>query len=271
MLLEDEEYYSKPQKKQDARENIKSFWFNLFKEQQGTVYGNLTDRRKQVMMLLYQELSTFDGKVRRDMKTTFNTDRSRYWREYSKLYGKRKAKKKPLQVKILEKEVNNLIDRKKNNQDIIKEQERKKEALGKQNKDMEEKQHTIRQEQISYIAQQGFLQSFADKNFYSSSTTAILNIQATISNYFTNASKTNFKDCDKKFMVDLLEKYAQLLGAIGIDKLMQLQPQALTLFLQQNNENNINNNIVSKAMEVKDAFLKKYEKKIDDTFNLDDK
>ena len=238
MFIENEKYYTKPTTKKEARHNIKSFWFNLFEEQKGTVYDNLTDRTKTIMQLLYQELSIFDNRIRKDMKKTFNTDRSRYWKEYVVEYPDKKIKKQTLKIRKTRQELRAINERIQDKEQIQQEKEQQIAAQEKQIQEQNEELTTIKKEQISYIAQQGFLQEFSNTKFYKKNTTAILNMQAIINNYIKKAFDANFENYDKKFILGLMEKHNQLLMAFGIDKLMQLQPQAMiTLYQQINNDN----------------------------------
>lgn len=246
MLLNEEiKNYTKPTTKKEARKNIQSFWFNLFDTQQGTIFENLTEKTQITMKLLYQELSVFDRRIRADIKTTFNTDRSRYWKEYIAEYPDRKTNKTTLKVRKTRQELRTITEQIQDKEQIQKEKERQIVAQDKQITGQNKILTDIKQEQIGYIAQQGFLQEFEKTDFYKRNTSAILNQQAIINNYIKKAFDANLENYDKKFIISLMEKHNQLLMAFGIDKLMQLQPQVIISLCKQTNnttEHTINNN-----------------------------
>lgn len=240
MLLNEEiKNYTKPTTKKEARKNIQSFWFNLFDTQQGTIFENLTERTQIVMKLLYQELSAFDKRIRQDIKITFNTDRSRYWKEYITAFPDKKKNKKPaLKIRKQKQELKNINEQIEDRTFIQQQQNRQIQTQSNQIKQQGDELKEIKKEQISYLAQKGFLQEFEKTDFYKRNTSSILNQQAIIYNYIKKAFDANLENYDKKFIISLLEKQNQLLMAFGIDKLMQLQPQAMiTLYQQINNDN----------------------------------
>lgn len=149
MLLDEEiKNYTKPTTKKEARKNIQSFWFNLFDTQQGTIFENLTERTQIVMKLLYQELSAFDKRIRQDIKITFNTDRSRYWKEYITAFPDKKKNKKPaLKIRKQKQELKNINEQIEDRTFIQQQQNQQLQAQANQIKQQGDKLEEIKQEQ----------------------------------------------------------------------------------------------------------------------------
>lgn len=149
MLLDEEiKNYTKPTTKKEARKNIQSFWFNLFDTQQGTIFENLTERTQIVMKLLYQELSAFDKRIRQDIKITFNTDRSRYWKEYITAFPDKKKNKKPaLKIRKQKQELKNINEQIEDRTFIQQQQNKQLQAQANQIKQQGDKLKEIKQEQ----------------------------------------------------------------------------------------------------------------------------
>lgn len=149
MLLDEEiKNYTKPTTKKEARKNIQSFWFNLFDTQQGTIFENLTERTQIVMKLLYQELSAFDKRIRQDIKITFNTDRSRYWKEYITAFPEKKKNKKPaLKIRKQKQELKNINEQIEDRTFIQQQQNQQLQAQANLIKQQGDKLEEIKQEQ----------------------------------------------------------------------------------------------------------------------------
>lgn len=109
----------------------------------------------------------------------------------------------------------------------------------------------LKKDELSYIAQQNFLSVLEELEFYKTTISALRNIQVKLYNKINEKMEQDNDKNTQEYIVKLLEQYANIIKAYGLDKLLQLQPQVIN-FLKQENNNNIDLTELKVALGEKD-------------------
>ena len=96
----------------------------------------------------------------------------------------------------------------------------------------------LKKDELSYIAQQNFLSVLEELEFYKTTISALRNIQVKLYNKINEKMEQDNDKNTQEYIVKLLEQYANIIKAYGLDKLLQLQPQVIN-FLKNENKNTI--------------------------------
>ena len=109
----------------------------------------------------------------------------------------------------------------------------------------------LKKDELSYIAQMSFLSVLKEVGFYKTTISVLRNIQVKLYNKINEKMEQDNDKNTQEYIVKLLEQYANIIKAYGLDKLLQLQPQVIN-FLKQENNNNIDLTELKVALGEKD-------------------
>lgn len=154
------------------------------------------------------------------------------YRKHGKSWGKRIPKSQTRRQIIL-----NTI-KEENQKAIIAENgrviEAQSEDMIKHSKDMAQ----LKKDELSYIAQMSFLSVLKELGFYKITISTLKDIQVKLYNKINEKMEQDSDKNTQEYIVKLLEQYANIIKAYGLDKLLQLQPQVIN-FLKNENNNTI--------------------------------
>lgn len=190
----------------------------------------------------HQRLLDIYNKINAEYNKKFVLDDKQYsihYRQYGYMQKyKKNGKKNTKEKKIKKKDVLNKIEQ--TNQKVII-QENKNE-INKQEIEIKKNEKLLdrmTKEELFVAAQNGFLTAFQEKDFYNKITTNILNISDIIYNtVYNNLANGTTEKKDQEFITNLINNFTELLKSIEFGKLAQLQPQAINVIKQDNQQIN---------------------------------